>query len=338
MRLPKGLIFVSDEQAGCSRKRCGRGFAYYYPDGKRIRSADEIKRFKALAVPPAYRNVWLCPDPRGHLQSTGRDARGRKQYRYHPDYRAYRESRKYDRLPEFGRALGSIRRSVNRILREAQPGDRHYAAALVVKLLDRTGFRIGNENYLKENHTRGLLTLSDNNVSVEEAAARLEFDFRTKGGKRVSKSLTNRTLASRVNRLQELPGQRIFVYRNERGGFSDLSSEEVNEFLSGLAGESFTAKTFRTWIGTREAALAMSRFETDGEATEKDLKEAWKVATSAAASALANTVAVARSSYIHPAIHSMDALTYFRDSEANGKVSPLPNLSRIETRLIEFLE
>lgn len=338
MNLPRGLIFTTDEQPGCSRRRRGRGFAYYDTDGKHITDREEIKRFNALAVPPAYRKVWLCPLPHGHLQSTGRDARGRKQYRYHPLYRSFRETRKFDRLAEFGRALGAIRRTVNGALARAEPGDKRYVSALVVKLLDCTGFRIGNECYLKENHTRGLLTLTEKNVSISEAAARMEFDFRTKGGKRISRTLTNRRLVSRVNRLQELPGQRLFVYRNEQGTFSDLGSEDVNGFLSEIAGESFTAKDFRTWIGTREAAAALASVPIEMDTPlAKALPGAWRLATEAASQVLGNTVAVARSSYIHPAINSEKALAFFKQKAE--KPSPnLPNLTRVETALVEFLE
>ena len=335
MELPKGLKFTCDEHPGCTRRRRGRGFAYYDPAGVHIKDRAEIERFNALAVPPAYRRVWLCADPRGHLQSTGRDARGRKQYRYHPDYRAFRELRKFDRLSDFGHALGGIRRAVNRELARAEPGDKRYATALVVKLLDRTGFRIGNESYLRRNRTRGLLTLSDKNV--ESAAAKMEFDFKTKGGKRISRSLTNKRLAACVNRLQELPGQRIFVYRNDSGGFSDLTSEDVNAFLSDVAEEGFTAKDFRTWIGTREAAAAMGRAEVENLGDPKALQAAWKEATQAAAKTLANTVAVARNSYIHPEINSEKALRFFREKMVDKPLQAMPNLTRVETALIEFL-
>ncbi len=338
MKLPKGLVFVTDALPGCARRRYGRGFAYFDPKGKRITQRAEIQCFNALAVPPAYRRVWLCPDPRGHLQSTGYDARGRKQYRYHLAYRAFRDARKFDRMPAFGEALGAIRRAVNRDLQKTEPGDKRYATALVVKLLDRTGFRIGNEAYLRENKTRGLLTLTERNLTVEEAAARMEFDFKTKGGKRISRTLTNRRLASRINRLQELPGQRVFIYRNMRGEMSGLHSEDVNEYVSEIAGDNFTAKDFRTWIGTREAAGALVRAEVDDRAPDQALAVAWKAALQAAAEALGNTIAVARRAYVHPAIGTLEALHFFSARMARGSFEPRPQLSKLETALIAFLD
>lgn len=329
MMLPRGLIYSSDEMPGCSRRRCGRGFAYFDPDGVLIASEDEKKRFNALAVPPAYREVWLCLDPRGHLQATGRDARGRKQYRYHDAFRAYRDTRKFDRLASFGRALPKIRRAVDRQLNRYEAGDKRYALALVVKLLDHTGLRIGNESYLRANGTRGLLTLSEKHVEWSEAASRLRFDFKAKGGRPVSRKVANRRLAACVGRLQELPGQRLFRYADASGDYHDLTSEEVNAYLHEITEETFTAKDFRTWVGTREAAAALAR-------SSDELKPAWRSAVKAAAKALGNTEAMARKAYIHPEIGTERALNYFRS--LNERSIEIPDrLSKIEAALLEFL-
>lgn len=332
--LPRGLRYSTDSARGCTRRRCGRGFAYYDPEGKHIREMDTLQRFRALAVPPAYVDVWLCVDPRGHLQATGRDARGRKQYRYHEAYRAYRESLKFTRLADFGKALGGIRRGANRVLRRSDPGEKAYACALVVKLLDATGFRVGCERYLRENRTRGMLTLTTGNLEVDNAAGRMEFDFRAKGGKRVKRQVERRHLARCVRRLRELPGQRIFVYRNGLGEWSDLCSEDVNAFLGELAGQPFSAKDFRTWIGTREAAAVLAKLDPD----ELGLGEAWQRAISSAAETLGNTKAVARKSYVHPALEDEKAWEYFRAAEQKGGASTRRGLSREECTLVDFLE
>lgn len=335
MDLPHGLIFVSDETPGCSRRRCGRGFAYFGPDGMLIRSPEERARFNALAVPPAYQQVWLCPDPRGYLQATGRDARGRKQYRYHDTFRAYRENRKFDRLGDFGRALPKIRRTVDRQLNRSEAGEMRYVLALVVKLLDQTGLRIGNESYLRSNGTRGLLTLSERHVEWTDAASRLQFDFTAKGGRAVSRWVANRRLVVRVRKLQELPGQRLFRYADAGGAFHDLTSEEVNAYLHEIAGDTFTAKDFRTWIGSREAAARLH--EEAKDAVERDSGSIWRDAVKAAATALGNTEAMARKAYIHPALSTEEAQRFFAALDERPPAVP-DRLSRIEAALIGFID
>src|SRR5256885_5211310 len=292
-----GLRYVSDESPGYTRKARGDDFEYFDTDGKRIRDETRLLRIKRLAIPPAYRNVWICPSPNGHIQATARDARGRKQYRYHERWREVRDENKYDRMVVFGKALPKIRRRADRDLkRRGLP--REKVLATVVQLLERTFIRIGNEEYAKENKSFGLTTMRSRHVDV--TATKLKFSFRGKSGKQYDVGVTDRRLANIIRQLQDLPGQEVFQYLNDEGERRKVSSEDVNDYLREITGEDFTAKDFRTWAGTVLAAMALNAqeaFENKSQA-KKNIKDA----ISAVAKILGNTPAVCRKCYVHPAV------------------------------------
>jgi DNA topoisomerase-1 len=292
-----GLRYVSDDQPGYTRKRKGDGFEYFDTEGKRIRDETRVLRLNRLAVPPAYTDVWLCPSPNGHIQATGRDARGRKQYRYHERWRETRDENKYDRMVVFGKALPKIRRRVNHDLkRHGLP--REKVLATVVQLLGRTFIRVGNEEYAKENKSFGLTTMRNRHVDV--TATRLKFSFRGKSGKEHEVDVTDRRLAKIIRQLQDLPGQEVFQYLNEKGERRKVTSEDVNEYLREITGENFTAKDFRTWAGTVLAAMALNAQEAFENKTQA--KKNVKDAISAVAKILGNTPAICRKCYVHPAV------------------------------------
>ena len=245
------LRYVTDEAPGIRRERRGRGVRYIAPSGSPVRSIGVLRRIKRLAIPPAWTDVWICADSHGHLQAVGRDARGRRQYRYHERWRQVRDEAKYGRMLAFGRALPGIRRCVARHL--ALPGlPREKVLATVVRLLERTRIRVGNEEYRKANHSFGLTTLRSGQVTVAGESLRLE--FRGKGGKRHCVDVSDRRVAAIVRRCQDLPGHELFQYLGEDGRRHAIGSSDVNTYLQGLAGEEFTAKDFRTWAGTVLAA------------------------------------------------------------------------------------
>lgn len=284
------LIYYADDRPGITRRRAGRGWSYRAPDGTTIDDAGERRRIEALAVPPAYRDVWISPRRRGHLQATGYDDRTRKQYRYHPDFRAWREAKKFDALPDFGRALPRIRRRVADALR-GEAGERDFAIAAVLRLIDRASIRVGSEGYRKANGTEGATTLRSSNLRLSRAGLRL--DWRAKGGQRVRKALSDRTLARALERLADLPGAPIFEWI-EDGGRRTVQADHVNDWLRAAADlETATAKTFRTWNGS-VAALACAREAGEG-VTIRAMSEA-------AAHTLHNTPAIARTSYVHPRV------------------------------------
>ncbi|MGH6915128.1 MAG: DNA topoisomerase IB, partial [Geminicoccales bacterium] len=293
-----GLRYVKDDGAGITRQRVGKGFAYYGREGQLIRDRRELDRIRGLVVPPAWIDVWICPRSDGHLQATGRDARGRKQYRYHPEWRATRDATKFDRMLAFGRALPGIRSSVEAdMARRGLP--REKVLATVVRLLETTLIRVGNQEYARENQSFGLTTLRDRHVDFE-AASGLLFEFRSKSGKRQRIGLRDRRLARIVRSCQELPGQELFQYVDDEGLQRDVTSADVNEYLQEVSGEPFTAKDFRTWAGTVLASLALSEFESfDSQAAAKrNLTRAIEQV----AGQLGNTPAVCRKSYIHPEV------------------------------------
>lgn len=287
---PPGLLYYPDDRPGIRRKRQGRGFSYLAPDGTRIDRGSERKRIDALAVPPAYDDVWISPKPNGHLQATGRDTRARKQYRYHPDWTEWRAQKKYDDLATFGAALPRIRRAIRAGLKE-ETGDREFALAAVLALIDRASIRVGNAEYTERNGSRGAVTLTGRHVDFEDGEIRLSYT--AKGGKKVRKRLRDRTLLRALDRLADLPGGTLFTWQDDDGTLRDVGPEQINRHLSELAGQDgITAKTFRTWAGT-EAALAVALDAED--LTIKAMAEA-------AAERLANTPTIARNSYIHPAV------------------------------------
>ncbi len=292
-----GLRYVSDAAPGIRRERRGKGFVYLGPDGKPVRDRAALERIRQLAIPPAYTDVWIGPDPRGHLQATGRDARGRKQYRYHPRWREVRDETKFGRMIAFSRALPRIRRWVRRDL--ARPGlPRDKVLAAIVQLLECTGIRVGNDEYAKANRSFGLTTLRDRHVEI--SGSRLRFEFRGKGGKVHAVDLNDRRLARIVARCQAIPGEELFQYLDDEGRRETVDSGDVNDYIRRIAGEDFTAKDFRTWAGTLlalEALQEVGPFRTAGEAKSKLLAAIDRVSER-----LNNTRAVCRKYYIHPAV------------------------------------
>src|SRR3954465_8473751 len=292
-----GLRYVTDDQPGYTRKKNGDDFDYFDTEGKRIRDETRLLRIRRLAIPPAYKDVWICPSPNGHIQATGRDARGRKQYRYHERWREVRDENKYERMVVFGKALPKIRRRVDRDLkRRGLP--REKVLATVVQLLERTFIRIGNEEYAKENKSFGLTTMRNHHVDV--TATKLKFSFRGKSGKEHEVDVTDRRLARIIRQLQDLPGQEVFQYLNDRDERRKVTSEDVNEYLRQITGEDFTAKDFRTWAGTVLAARALHA--QDAFKNKTQAKKNIKDAVSAVAKILGNTPAVCRKCYVHPAV------------------------------------
>jgi DNA topoisomerase I len=292
-----GLRYVSDTSPGIRRRRAGKHFSYIGLDGKPIHDEQELKRIRSLAIPPAWNNVWICPNPRGHIQASGRDARGRKQYRYHPEWRRIRDETKYDRLIAFGNALPQIRERVNADL--ALPGlPREKVLAVVVRLLDELSIRIGNEEYARENKSFGLTTLRNRHVKIEGASIRIR--FRGKRGIEHDVGVRDRRLARIIKQCQDLPGHELFQYLDESGKRQPIDSAEVNEYLRGITGKDFTAKDFRTWVGTVETVCALTEL---GEAeTQTQAKKHLAQAIESAAKHLGNTPAICRKSYVHPEV------------------------------------
>jgi DNA topoisomerase I len=292
-----GLRYVTDEMPGIRRRRAGKGWVYIGPDGKPITDPEERLRIASLAIPPAWTEVWICPLENGHLQATGRDARGRKQYRYHPDWREVRDQTKYGRMIAFAEALPGIRQRVERDLaRRGMP--REKVLASVVKLLETTLIRVGNDEYARHNESYGLTTLRSDHVEVEGSTIR--FQFRGKSGVVHSVDVRDRRLAQVVKRCQELPGHELFEYVDEEGVNRDVTSEDVNAYLREITGQDFTAKDFRTWGGTVLALFALARME-PGE-TETQKKKNVVEAVKQVAKALGNRPATCRKFYIHPAV------------------------------------
>jgi DNA topoisomerase I len=288
-----GLRYVNDEEPGISRRRRGRGFQYLGPDGATIVDRDERARIDALAIPPAWTDVWICSSPRGHIQATGRDARGRKQYRYHPRWREVRDATKYHRMAAFARALPRIRRRVDRDMRR-HALSRERVVATVVRLLDTTTIRVGNDEYARQNRSFGLTTLRDRHVEV--TGDRITFRFRGKGGRAHDVELEDPRVARVIRRCEELPGQDLFQFIGDDGRPVDVTSDDVNDYLREAAGDEFTAKDFRTWTGTVLAAWALDELGGDDTPPKKQLV----TAVESVARELGNTPAVCRACYIHP--------------------------------------
>ena len=292
-----GLRYVNDDAPGIVRRGAGARATFVGPDGKRIKDSATLARIKRLAIPPAWTDVWVCPSADGHIQATGRDARGRKQYRYHPDWSAVRDSAKFERTIAFGKALPRIRRRVARDLARRRL-DRRKVLAAIVRLLETTLVRIGNEEYARENRSFGLTTMRDRHVRI--ARGRLHFEFRGKSGKQHEIDLHDPRLAEIVRRAQDLPGQDLFQYLDEDDQPQKIGSADVNAYLRAIAGEEFSAKDFRTWSGTVLAAVALrelEKFETKAQAKKNLVQAIERVAQR-----LGNTPAVCRKCYIHPVV------------------------------------
>ncbi|HWA83691.1 MAG TPA: hypothetical protein VG820_09670 [Fimbriimonadaceae bacterium] len=292
-----GLHYVSDSLPGILRRRAGRGFTYIHHRLGTIRDRRELDRIRRLAIPPAYERVWICADWLGHLQATGIDARGRKQYRYHPLFREVRDADKYHRMGAFGRALPAIREQADAdLMRRGLPKEKVIAS--IVYLLERSLVRVGNEAYAKENRSFGLTTMRNRHVRV--SGERIEFDFMGKSRVRHRIEIHDRRLARIVRRLQELPGQELFQYVDEEGQTRSVSSHDVNAYLRDVSGERFTAKDFRTWWGS---LLALGELQTyQGPASPGAAKRAYSEVVKSVARQLGNTPQLCRKCYVHPAV------------------------------------
>ena len=292
-----GLRYVHDDQPGYARRRRGKHFHYVDAEGHAVKDPATLARIKSLAIPPAWEDVWICMHPLGHLQATGRDARGRKQYRYHPKWRTVRDESKYERMLDFGKALPSIRSQVELALK--LPGlPREKVLATIVHLLEATMIRIGNEEYARENKSFGLTTLRDRHVRLDGSTVR--FRFRGKSGVQHEVEVHDRRLANIIRRTRDLPGQELFQYVDDDGVPRAVGSADVNEYLHAIAGADYTAKDFRTWAGTVLAAVALqacAQCDTAAQAKKNIVQ-----AIASVAKKLGNTPAICRQCYVHPAI------------------------------------
>ncbi len=298
--VPDGLTWCSDEQPGLKRTPAGKGFAYHDTRGALIRDRKVLDRVRALAIPPAWTDVWICPRASGHIQATGRDARGRKQYRYHDGWSRHASESKFDRLPAFARALPRLRRQVEADLNR-RGVSRDKVVATAVRLLEITLIRVGNAQYAKQNRSFGLTTLSKRHLDVDGAA--LTFAFKGKSGIEHEVTVRDRRLATVARSLRELPGQQLFKYRDADGGLCAVTSDDVNAYIRQAMGDGFSAKDFRTWAGTVSAARALR--EMGPAATATAAKRGITVCVKAVAGLLGNTPTVCRASYIHPAVFEL---------------------------------
>jgi DNA topoisomerase-1 len=300
MAVEAGLVYVSDAEPGIRRLRAGKGFRYLTPENRRLAAGRALKRIASLAIPPAYRNVWISVQERGHLQATGRDARGRKQYRYHPEWRQVRDSAKFDRMVAFGEALTKLRRKLRRDL--GLPGlPREKVLAVVVSILDATRVRIGNSEYARDNKSFGLTTLRNRHVSfIRDGRAVL--NFRGKGGVQHEVHIDDKRIAQIVRRCQEIPGQHLFQYVSDDGQRCPIDSGQVNDYLREAMGDDFTAKDFRTWGATLHAITLLARIPLPEKPSERALKSEIAEVVKQVAAKLRNTPAVCRKSYINPAV------------------------------------
>src|SRR5213592_4345386 len=328
-----GLHYISDDQPGFSRRRKGEEFEYVDTKEKPIRDDQRLLRIKRLAIPPAWTDVWICPLPAGHIQATGRDARRRKQYRYHERWRELRDENKFGRLADFAQELPKIRRRVAQDMRlPGLPGQK--VLATVVRLLERTFIRIGNEEYARANKSFGLTTMKDRHVKVK--GPRLGFRFRGKSGRQHEVDITDRRIAKIVSKCQDLSGQDLFQYVSDEGEVGDITSQDVNDYLREITNENFTAKDFRTWAGTVLTAIALN---VQGEfETKKQAKANVKTAICAAAHLLGNTPAICRKCYVHPAIVE----AYLSGRQVRGLTEAIGtpvnvNLRAVEVAVLEFL-
>jgi DNA topoisomerase I len=321
------LRFVDDAMPGITRKRRGRYWMYFGPDGERITDRDEIDRLNAIGLPPAYERAWLCPHPNGHIQATGYDAKGRKQYRYHLDFRARQEAAKYEGCAKFGRALPKLRKRVEEDLARRTVTQEAVAAA-VVRLLDQEYLRVGNEAYARDNKSFGATTLRSRHAKILGRSVKMR--FKGKHGIERELTITDRNLIRIVRRCEDLPGQNLFQYVDDEGNPQPITSEDVNEYIRDAMGEEFTAKHFRTWGASVIAFEAICKAGEEGISLKQLLEPV--------AEALGNTPAISRKSYVHPAL--IEAVKANPRNPAGD--SPCPRatryLSSVERGLIQFLE
>jgi DNA topoisomerase I len=335
-----GLRYVNDDLPGIRRRRRGKGWSYLDPKGRTIRDRKVRERIEKLAIPPAWTDVWICPFPNGHLQATGRDARGRKQYRYHPDWREVRDETKFNRMIAFGEALPTIRERVERDL-SLSGLPRAKVVAAVVRLLETTLIRVGNTEYARRNRSFGLTTLRDRHAKIR--GAKVKFEFHGKGGKRHRVEVSDRRLARVVKRCRDIPGQTLFQYWDDDGERQSIASEDVNEYLREITGEEFSAKDFRTWGGTVLALSALLDLgpSEDEKAANRSVVEAVKRVSSE----LGNRPAVCRKFYVHPAVLDAYADGDLQDlvqevASEVGEEAPegYEGLERLETQVLELLK
>lgn len=330
-----GLVYVSDAEPGITRRRAGKGFSYRDPDGKPVRDEEVLARIRSLAIPPAYTDVWICADPDGHIQATGRDARGRKQYRYHPRFREVRDSTKYERMLDFAAALPALRARLDEDMRR-RGMPREKVLATVVHLLETTMIRVGNADYARQNKSHGLTTLNDRHVKVDGAEVR--FRFKGKSGKEWNLGIRDRRVARIVKASQDLPGQHLFQYLDEEGERRTVTSGDVNAYLREISGTDITAKDFRTWTGTVLAALALAEYEKadSAAAAKRNVREAIE----RVAATLGNTPTICRKCYVHPQVID----SYLSDdlkleiSEEIAEELEEPALRPEERQVLEFLK
>jgi len=331
-----GLRYISDAAPGIRRVKRGAHFAFVAPSGKPIRNEAEIERIRTLAIPPAYTDVWISPDPKGHLQATGRDARGRKQYRYHRLWREVRDENKFERMVAFANALPAIRAQVERDMALPElPRDKVLAA--LVSLLEATLIRVGNDAYAKDNDSYGLTTLENRHVKV--TGETLRFHFRGKSGVEHTVALKDKRLAKIVKRVRELPGQELFQYIAEDDARMPVHSQDVNEYIERIAGAHFTAKDFRTWEGTMYCALSLAA--NDAAETLADRKRNLVEAIAAVAKRLGNTPAVCKKSYIHPGVidaYLESGALELVERKVRKKIAQTHALSTDEAKVVAFIE
>lgn len=324
-----GLVYVNDSEPGIRRHRKGKGFCYKLPDGTLLGDALHRQRIASLGLPPAYDNVWICLQDNGHLQATGMDARGRKQYRYHKDWQSHRSTEKFHQLIEFGQALPKMRRAVLRHL-DGGMDDINGVLAALATLLDEAHLRVGNQSYARENGTYGATTLLKRHLKLNDG--RIELKFIAKGGKRVQRSLKHPRLQRMLEEIADLPGRQLFAWKDEHGLLRPVDSGRLNLYLGEISGLSVSAKTFRTWAGS------LAAFTSARNALEKGVRPTVKEMSEASADVLHNTPAISRTSYIHPSIidlagkqHSLEELVF------TPLVEPLRGLRADENRLLDFL-
>ncbi|WP_046864277.1 DNA topoisomerase IB [Microvirga massiliensis] len=332
-----GLRYVSDEEPGIRRRKAGKGFSYQGPGGTRVEEKDTLARIRALAIPPAWTDVWICPRADGHIQATGRDAKGRKQYRYHSAFREIRESTKYEHMVAFAKALPALRETIRQHM--ALPGlPREKVLATIVHLLETTLIRVGNSDYAKQNGSYGLTTLKDPHVAV--GRSELKFRFKGKSGRIWQLQVKDRRVAKIVKACQDLPGQHLFQYLDEAGEQQTVTSSDVNAYLKEITGSEITAKDFRTWAGTVLAAMALSAFEQfDSQA---HAKKNVRAAIEQVAARLGNTPTICRKCYIHPEVLNGylqgDLLLEIRDQVEAELRDSLAELKPEEAAVLTFLE
>ena len=341
-RRHRTLCYVDDQTPGITRRRRGRYWQYFGPDGERITDRDEIDRLNSVGMPPAYERCWFCPDPNGHIQAVGYDARGRKQYRYHPDFRARQDDAKYERLAEFGRALAKLRKRVEADI-AGKPTSCEAVIAAVVRLIDATQMRVGNEEYARANKSFGATTLRNRHARVERGKVRIS--YAGKHGIKRTVTVTDRNLARIARRTQDLPGQNLFEFLDSDGCARPVTSSDVNAYIQEATGEEFTAKDFRTW------GASVIAFDEMVRRARKHGRVKLKSMIEPVAEALGNTAAISRSSYVHPALieAAADAAAIWaalspgqRDGAPNRGERKLPRatkyLSGAERGLIAFLD